>query len=79
MAQGLSRRIVFAMMPPYNDGILSHWGWYPNQALQMLRAVRGGHDIAVAVIFDDVKSCIELLEASDALHIEAGRRRAGSG
>ena len=27
--RSLSRRIVFAMMPPYNDGILSHWGWYP--------------------------------------------------
>ena len=37
----------------------------------MLRAVHEGHDIAVAVIFNDVKSCIELLEAPDALHIEA--------
>ena len=37
----------------------------------MLRAVHEGHDIAVAVIFDDVKGCIELLEAPDALHIEA--------
>ena len=37
----------------------------------MLRAVHEGHDIAVAIIFDDVKSRVELLETPDTLHIEA--------